>query len=57
MTFSLEEDSRNECIAKGCAIIDLEPAEKQLFMDAVKELNATEGAKYADIFAAIDAMK
>ena len=52
-----EEESRNECIAKGCTIIDPTAEEKQLFMDAVKELNANEGAKYADIFAAIDSMK
>lgn len=52
-----ELDSRQECLDKGCTIIDLTDEERQMFMDAVKELNAKEGEKYADIFALIDSMK
>ena len=52
-----EKESREECIEKGCTIIDLTDEERQQFMDAVKELNATEGEKYSDIFEKIEAMK
>lgn len=52
-----ELDARQQCLDKGCTIIDLNDDERQQFMDAVKELNAKEGAKYADIFALIDSMK
>ncbi len=52
-----EIESREACLAKGCEIIDLQDSEMAQFMDAVKELNAKEGAKYADIFAKIEALK
>lgn len=52
-----EIESRKECLAKGCKIIDLTDSEMSQFMNSVKELNASEGAKYADIFAKIDALR
>ncbi len=52
-----EEDSLAECEAKGCTVYTPNDEERQQFMDSVKELNATEGEKYADIFAAIEALK
>lgn len=52
-----EIESRETCLAKGCTIIDLTDEQIALYMDCVKELNAKEGAKYADIFAKIAALQ
>lgn len=52
-----EENARQQCLDKGCTITDLTDEERQLFMDAVKELNKNEGAKYSEIFAKIEALK
>ena len=52
-----EKQAREDAIAKGCTIIDLTDEERQLFMDAVKEMNSTEGAAYSDIFEKIAALK
>lgn len=52
-----EEESLAECEEKGCTVYTPNDEERQQFMDSVKELNATEGEKYADIFASIEAMK
>ena len=46
-----------QCLDAGCTIIDLTPEERQQFMDAVVELNATEGAPYKDILDKIAAMQ
>ena len=48
---------REQCLNAGCTIIDLTPEERQQFMDAVVELNATEGAPYKDILDSIAAMQ
>lgn len=52
-----EVESMKECVDKGCTVYEPTAEEKQQFMDAVKELNATEGAKYRDIFEKIEALK
>ena len=52
-----EEESIAECEEKGCTIYTPTDEERQQFMDSVKELNATEGEKYADYFTAIEALK
>lgn len=52
-----EVASKEECIEKGCTIYEPTAEERQQFMDAVKELNAVEGAKYSDIFDKIAALK
>ena len=52
-----EKTSMDECLAKGCTVYEPTAEERQQFMDAVKELNATEGEKYKDIFAKIEALK
>ena len=52
-----EQKAREQCLDAGCTIIDLTPEERQLFMDAVVELNATEGAPYKDILDKIAAMQ
>ena len=46
-----------QCEEKGCTIYTPTDEERQQFMDSVKELNATEGEKYADYFTAIEALK
>ncbi len=50
-----EIDSQNKSKELGCTIIELAPEEKRLFMDAVKEVNANEGKKFAATLAAIAA--
>ena len=52
-----EAKAREQCLNAGCTIIDLTPEERQQFMDAVVELNATEGAPYKDILDSIAAMQ
>ncbi|WP_101910080.1 TRAP transporter substrate-binding protein [Marasmitruncus massiliensis] len=52
-----EKEARKTCLEVGCTIVDLEDSERQLFMDSVKEMNATEGAKYSDLFAKIAALQ
>lgn len=52
-----EIESQKECLEKGCTIYEPTAEERQQFMDAVKELNQTEGAKYSDIFEKIEALK
>lgn len=52
-----EAQSREQCLNAGCTIIDLTAEERQQFMDAVVELNATEGAPYKDILDSIAALK
>ena len=52
-----EAKAREQCLNAGCTIIDRTPEERQQFMDAVVELNATEGAPYKDILDSIAAMQ
>ena len=52
-----EEDSLAECEEKGCTVYTPTDEERQQYMDSVKELNATEGEKYAEIFEKIEALK
>lgn len=44
-------------MAKGCTVYEPTVEERQQFMDAVKELNATEGEKYKEIFDKIEVLK
>lgn len=52
-----EKKSMEECLAKGCTVYEPTVEERQQFMDAVKELNATEGEKYKEIFDKIEVLK
>lgn len=48
-----DEKAKQQCIELGCNIIELTTEEKTEFMEAVKEMNASEGAKYKNILDAI----
>lgn len=52
-----EVESIKQCEDLGCTVVELSAEEKAMFMEAVEELNAAEGAAYKDILDAIAALK